>query len=252
MHFADASSSNQGSAGIPSKSGSGASKSSNKETNKTDAINTEAAQLFQLLDNVGSVFDITENKVNTILTKAQQSFVGRGRFCVCWRLWWKGNQGGCSSPWAEEQAECVFAFSYLLGSYIRRQLSPWVSPLQQCRQQDVAVTSAVDELLAVRSVILLAECGDFTLLVRKLENDLSKLQEDSRHQTRTQGSNHEPREPFFPSYNHLWSVVVSDILLECSPRNLRKWSNLTSIFFSNGLFSHQPVQVEMVFNHILF
>ena len=192
MHFQNASSSNQGSAGNPPKSGGGAGKSSNKETNKTDAINTEAAQLIQLFDDVGSVFDINENKVNTILTKITNRLspelistcVGdsdeRGIRVVALARELKNKVSAC--------LPLVTSLVATSGDNFRPEFLR--SALQQCRQQGVAVTSAVDELLAVREVMVLAECGDVNLLVRKLENDLSKLQEDSRHQICIQGSIH--------------------------------------------------------------
>lgn len=190
MHFALASSGNLGSAGIPPKSGSGASKIANKEINKTDAINTEAAQLIQLLDDVGSVFDITENKVSTILTKLSNR-LSPELITAC--VGDSDERGirviSLARELKSKLSVCVPLVTSLVATSGDNFHPEFLhNALKQCRQHDVAVTSAVDELLAVRSVMLVAECGDFTLLVRKLENDLSNLQEDSRHQICIQGT----------------------------------------------------------------
>lgn len=188
LHFAAAA----GGTTTTSSKSSASTKTASKEVNKTDAVNTEVAQLLQQLDDVGSVFEITETKVNNLLSKIQARLAHDVvTACVA-----DSDERGIRVVALARDLKSKLALVGPLVSSISATAGDNFHPdflktaLASCRNNSVPVAVAVDELLAVREVTSLGECGDSKLLVGKLEGGLQNLSEESRQQISIQGVAH--------------------------------------------------------------
>lgn len=158
---------------------------SNKQVNKTDAANTEAAQLLQLFDDGASVLQVTEAKINTVSQKLNARLTPE-------------IIGQCLTDNPDDRSISVVSTARVLRGKLQACI-PLITALaatsgdqfhfetlskalKGCRKEGVTVATHVDDILAVRELTMVAEQFEFSELLSKLESGLGNLKEESREE----------------------------------------------------------------------
>ena len=152
-----------------------------KEVNKTDQVTTEAAQLLQQLDDVGSLGQVTEQKINGILSKlAARLTPDLVNSCV------QDDEKGIRTVALAREMKLKLTACIPLATSLAASSGDAFHPeyLKSCmanvRSLGVTVSVALDEILAVREVSVLGECLELGKLVEKLQSGLSHLSQETQ------------------------------------------------------------------------
>ena len=166
-----------------------AAKGSSKDVNKSDVVAIEAAQILQGFDDLESVFEITEAKLNAVLTKVNNRLTPAVVSACCEDLDGKGVSVVSSLRLVKSQLAAAIPLAQSLASTQGEAFHPdyLQTAMEAAEKAQIKLTPTLKDVLAVRHLTFMAENMDWSKLVDKLEHGLKDLDSKAQEEIGVRG-----------------------------------------------------------------